>query len=146
MTKHTATPWVIKKVKTSCGYCYKIGSQEIVDKDHSGSVCLYDDNTTFNETPHEEIEANAERIVACVNACEGIETSDLQQGVLLNGLINAMKEQRKELVEALKNALKNIITSREYEAGQAISTEVDNILSVAEVSLKQALKKAGLNV
>jgi hypothetical protein len=61
-SKVTPGPWVNVKVNTSCGYCYKVGSKMDVIKFHNGAACLYDDHTSFNETPHEQIESNAQFI------------------------------------------------------------------------------------
>jgi hypothetical protein len=58
----TVGPWVNVKVNTSCGYCYKVGTEMDVAKGHNGAACLYDDYTSFNETPHEQIESNAQFI------------------------------------------------------------------------------------
>lgn len=67
--KHTPIPWIFKKVKTSNGYCYKIGSPDMVAGSY-GAICAYDDATTLN--PHAEgvQQANAEFIVKVCNSYE----------------------------------------------------------------------------
>lgn len=53
-TKHTAEPWFFGSVITAA--------------DHVGIAQIMDNP----KWPNGEVEANAQRIVACVNACEGI--------------------------------------------------------------------------
>jgi len=56
-------PWVSIKVKTSCGFCYKVGTKMDVLEPHGGTACLYDDHTSLNKTSHEQIELSAQFIV-----------------------------------------------------------------------------------
>lgn len=53
-----------------------------------------------------EAEANARRIVACVNACAGMSTEDLEETIKYHGDLQTLfakwKEQRDELHTALK--------------------------------------------
>jgi hypothetical protein len=53
-------------------------------------------------TRHALARANARRLVACWNACEGIPTEDLESKVVV-GFMADLKRQRDELVEALFN-------------------------------------------
>jgi len=68
-SKHTPAPWVSSKIKTSSGHCFRIGSQEQIDKREENKhtvpayACLYVDYMNA----HEEAEANANHIVHCVN-------------------------------------------------------------------------------
>ena len=66
MAEHMQLPWIVKKIETTCGHCYKIGPQDIVEASH-GAICLYDDNTSLN--PHGEavIQATAEFICRACN-------------------------------------------------------------------------------
>lgn len=58
---------------------------------------------------HHETAANARRIVACWNACEGISTEALELGAIQDRIASAcgelyeVKRQRDELLQAIKN-------------------------------------------
>ena len=65
--KHTAEPWHIRKGS----YVWNQQNEIIVSAEH--------DNGAVGED-----EANARRIVACVNACAGIETTELESTICLN--------------------------------------------------------------
>lgn len=118
MSKHTPEPWMISSGLLIC------------DKDAKviANSCAFMGIESI-ELPLKECEANAYRIVACVNACKGISTEDLEQGVLLQGLINSLKESRKELLEALKKQCNNALelgycskpTCKNCESQQAIA-------------------------
>lgn len=90
--EHTATPWAINDVNTSL---------------------VYSEKTALNlaRAFGENKEANARRIVAAVNACEGIETEILEAGTMgeIGTAIRTMdtenerlRQQNAELVQALK--------------------------------------------
>jgi len=64
--KATARPWTSKRVKTSIGYCFKIGSLEQVSGDY-GAICLYDDQTSHNPRKNGQAEADTALIVKAVN-------------------------------------------------------------------------------
>lgn len=51
-------------------------------------------------------EANARRLVACWNACEGLHTESLERGAPLADQIVDALNQRDELLEALRCAIK----------------------------------------
>jgi hypothetical protein len=65
-TQHTATPWIVEEVKTSCGRAFKINDKP--DQKYGIIACIYDDNTSLNERNHQEHEANAEFIVRACNS------------------------------------------------------------------------------
>jgi hypothetical protein len=88
-TKHTATPWVSKKVRTSIGYCYRVGAQSIVDQDHGG-LCLYDDRTSLNPHKDGEQEANAEFIVRACNAHDAMYELIEQFGTAVTDMFEQM--------------------------------------------------------
>lgn len=71
MSPWTQEPWIAKKIKTEVGFCYRVGSYEMVFASHGG-ICLYDDATSLNPHPEGEQEANSSRIVACINGCAGL--------------------------------------------------------------------------
>jgi len=68
---HTKEPWRLETVKTQVGICHKIGPFPGNDIHEEGNACIYSDNTSGGRP--KELLANAERIVACVNACAGID-------------------------------------------------------------------------
>ncbi len=103
---HTATPWVYRKVKTSIGFAYRVGAEEIVNGTH-GATVLYDDNTILNPHASGVQEANAEFIVRACNSHD-----DLVKALKLcaavcsgetmnkNGLIKALEAARSALAKA----------------------------------------------
>ncbi len=82
--EHTKTPWEVKRVATSMGYCYKVGSPDMANGPY-GAICLYDDNTTLN--PHSEgvQEANADFIVKACNSYD-------QDQATISALVGALEE------------------------------------------------------
>ena len=78
--KHTKGPISVKTVPTDIGRCHVIGDFK---------ACLYDDGRFGGQS---EQLANAERLVACWNACEGIEDP------------MELRAQRDELLVALQRA------------------------------------------
>ena len=84
MTKHTKEPWQVPHLArddTSCNCAH------IFAADYLGGIAeVYVDNGKpvsdgGNDCPPlEEAKANARRIVACVNACAGISTEQLEAG------------------------------------------------------------------
>ncbi|MDM5132948.1 hypothetical protein OB962_18415 [Aeromonas piscicola] len=93
MKKHTSEPWFID------GQCAAAESDQVNNGFYT-AICKGPDG-----------EANARRIVACVNACRGLPTDELE----LNGLVSAVGNQlldveqhRDELLEALKEAVETI--------------------------------------
>lgn len=113
--QHTATPW---KVTTNGPY-FQI-EQDVADR----YVGIGDTCATCCNGDYELGEANARRIVDCVNFCEGISSADIErlQGVE-NGLMRVIdrakefKQQRDDLLAALKAAVKTA------ESGQQIDFE-----------------------
>ena len=83
--KHTTEPWM----------AWKDGS----DRDLFGPATNYTAGQCFHTPDIDACEANARRIVACVNACAGVTTEELEQGGFVAGLI----EQRDALAEELRN-------------------------------------------
>lgn len=98
MSDHTAGPW---------GYalCHEATPHyEIGPLDEDGRVDLIESVavTVSGYAPAlvREAEANARRIVACVNACEGLSTEALEQGVV-GELLAALKEAETDLCNEL---------------------------------------------
>ena len=91
--KATKEKWIVLKVTTCCGYCYKVGTEMDVAKGHNGAACLYDDHTSLNETPHEQIEAKAQFIAESREALPYWINDDLKARELLKEIIPAAKFQ-----------------------------------------------------
>ncbi len=109
-SKHTATPWILKKKKTACGYCYVIMSSELIDRDHGG-ICLYDDNTSLNPHAPGEQEANAAFIVEACNSYDALK-HDIERHIGITSSqaeeIESLKARNAELVKALNEAIETI--------------------------------------
>lgn len=101
-TEHTPEPWRVELVNHALG---DTGDYEGVVEIRSGDakrpmIEIWDDS--------DEAEANARRIVACVNACAGIPTDDLEHGDIAKALkIFALdsatfRRQRDELLAELE--------------------------------------------
>lgn len=71
--KHTPGPWYMRTL--GAGY-YKINARENLP---NSAIAILQDHGRGDRLSAEEYCANAERIVACVNACEGISTETLEQ-------------------------------------------------------------------
>lgn len=88
--QHTPGPWSVESDGLSITMAGQVVASSI-GPDYAGN---------------EEKKANARRIVACVNACEGISTEDLQiiddAGETLKFCFGRLKEQRDELIAALE--------------------------------------------
>ena len=117
--KHTPEPW---RTDAECGF-----PQDIHDS--KGNLFLRCGSDFDNEIYGE---ANARRIVACVNACSGISTDNLEDNLPVKELARRYNEalkQRDELLKALENthnALKHF-----WPEGHA-----DAIAAIASVSLE----------
>ena len=95
--EHTQGPWTVERTDPSSFRAGDRAKVRIVAP--SGRVCIVSriasekcGSSEQIERPLAEVDANARRIVACVNACQGISTESLEGGVV------------KELVEAVRIA------------------------------------------
>jgi hypothetical protein len=75
MSKHTPGPWSIG-YKDGSGKEYITNTDTLIATVSWGCGCCKDDE------PSEQELVNAERIVACVNACEGIEDPSLVSEII----------------------------------------------------------------
>ena len=94
--QHTKEPWV--EIETECDVI------EITNDERNGLVVpIAKVSTGFNGQVGIEQEANARRIVACVNACEGIPTCVLEkQGMVpIEQVTHDIEQQRDKLPAAL---------------------------------------------
>jgi hypothetical protein len=93
--KHTPEPWKVdgKTVYALTHHSWRKG-QEILQNRFSANV-------QDAHTPNEELQANAYRIVACVNACTGME--DPETSIMrLNSIIYHLRADADRLAEALE--------------------------------------------
>lgn len=96
MSKHTPGPWHIVEGRT-------YGSLEVFSEDTAIAEIWRRGNASLEM-------ANARRIVACINACEGFSTEELDganlfaDSIASDAEIIALKKQRDELLEAVQYA------------------------------------------
>jgi len=69
--------------------------------------------------PYEYLYVSAQRIFACVNACEGIPTEALESGV-----VREMVETLEALLPSIENAVGEIYYWPEYERAKAVLAKV----------------------
>lgn len=109
MGKHTPEPWVIDS---------RVGfGDRFYSDDETGSIIGECPEYRFAPRPAKERFANVRRIVACVNACCGLPTDELEQ----NGLVAAVgtqllesDKQREELSSLLLEAQRYVRYRLEY--------------------------------
>lgn len=115
-TKHSPEPWTLQEyshdgARKNALYFVRAGDDsQNADSDHVGGLIvnvggLVRRSDPTREKQREEARANARRIVACVNACEGVPSDELTQGIVLimQGTTNAAIEaMRKALGEEVK--------------------------------------------
>ena len=94
-TKHTPGPWRIDDV--GVGFEIAAGNEVVAQVQQ-----VYGDHT------HKIRRGNARRIVACVNACEGISAENLEENkpiIELARAYNVSLRQRDDLLAALRSAV-----------------------------------------
>lgn len=112
---HTKEPWF--EVETECDVI------EITNDERNGLVVpIAKVSTGFNGQVGIEQEANARRIVACVNACEGIPTGVLEkQGMVpIEQVTHDIEQQRDKLLDTLKECLPYIDNDQAYNNAVAV--------------------------
>ena len=114
--QHTKEPWNGKNIPLTASALERVGFYIVF---------------TNNPATKDEAEANARRIVACVNAFAGISTENIEENkplaeVLrwLNERIRMAEQQRDKLLAALKECLPYISEDREYNNAVAVIAEV----------------------
>lgn len=139
MTNHTKEPWSVKPGPKIIGNGEDLLGMPI-------------DVARLNLTVghYESEEANARRIVACVNACKGLPTKELEElgivGVVGRELIDldaklaAITAQRDELLKALKMARIDIIHGNDVFLSESLEreflekvAEYDSLIAKCEV-------------
>lgn len=103
--KHTAEPWKLHRSGQSVGSSDGYGVCEVWPRD--------EDNF-----PDTEGKANARRIVACVNACRGLSTDELEK----HGLVSAVGTELIELKKQRDQLLAAIEKASEYIGNQEVPT------------------------
>lgn len=89
MSNHTKAPWLFD------------GKVVYALNEKKGVECFFCVCAGDGKTDEDELKANAHRIVACVNACEGISTDTLMQCNIADR-ITQLERQRDRLLEALE--------------------------------------------
>ena len=123
--QHTKEPWFYSETDD--------GFAEITNDERAAGeyISIAEVPTGFSGKIGAEQEANARRIVACVNAFAGISTENIEENkplaeVLrwLNERIRMAEQQRDKLLAALKECLPYISEDREYNNAVAVIAEV----------------------
>ena len=136
MSDHTPGPWAVNFTKFS----------EV--RAENGAVIA----RCLRLTSLTNLEANARRIVACVNACEGVSTKHLENNLPIRELVTRYNEVLRE-IEALKaeraglvddiNALKDEIQSqRDKILGLAGAQDSEDVFRIIEAMQLSAAHKA----
>jgi hypothetical protein len=121
MGKHTQEPWKLYRNDQSVGDANGFAVCDVWPRGDDGMAS-------------EEGKANARRIVACVNACEGIDTDLLEKATSMRLDLNLVKKPG--MVEILQKASKAI-----NEAASKMQA-FDESLQQASRYINQALAKA----
>jgi hypothetical protein len=121
MSKHTPGPW---KAYDDCMFAMRDHTLYVIDKAQS--------------------EANARRIVACVNACEGISTEALEhRGHLLqaeDSIIKRLNAEHAELLAAAKLTID--LYDSENDPSRTTFSEIVEMYCASDNALRAAIAKA----
>jgi hypothetical protein len=97
---HTAEPWRVAPNEGS--YVATEFSPRNVMGGSADGNSDYILSCVIGDVPQLDAEANARRIVACVNACVGIPTENLENGCLTIEVFDQMTKERGDLLAALQ--------------------------------------------
>ena len=117
MSEHTKGPWAVNYTKFS----------EV--RAENGTVIA----RCVKLTSLTNLEANARRIVACVNACEGVRTEHLENNLPIVELVARHNEALRE-IEALKDEIKSQQDKIRGLAGAQDSEDVFRIIEAMQLS------------
>ena len=106
MAEHTPTPWRVLGT-------YSIAQDMNDPFVESWKIELARCGRRDNFRPHENA-ANARRIVACVNACEGIPTKELENGVVMMPVRPDYIEKERPKIEAVAALVEAAIRAQEF--------------------------------
>jgi hypothetical protein len=137
--KHAREPWSLGIIIEDPDD--KSAEREINAKGHSGFASVVWKMQGGSDA--EYCKANAERIVACVNACEGVSPEDLR-GLSVKGLLDGYLQDDKAKKDLEKRLEMQRAETSQFEALYKHSTEVNSGMlkkqSVLEAELKDAKK------
>lgn len=136
MRKHTPEPW-----EYSCGAIFQERGSVSIAKTHGAE--LFQGAMTDRDAISERIKEDARRIVACVNACAGMETEILENMTILgNTLLDRLdlrkrreaelKSQRDEMLEALEAITGGLETSTKPECLSRIHKIAEDAIAKAK--------------
>ena len=130
--KHTPEPWIAVPGKRHDPEVI-ITTQYRLDQS-KGEICGMDVEFTG---PHgDEQKANARRIVACVNACAGIDTELLEiiedNDKTLAGVIANVEKQRDELLAAIEAIAINSEECLDFDECTAMLVSIDDYHKLME--------------
>ena len=114
MSAHTKGPWRLGRLTNISDYetvRETVGPHQVCVDNEFGPYVLAECNMNF---PDDAL-ANARRIVACVNACEGLETGFLESGSLIRG-VGLYVEQNNELLDICRNVIERGIGASDIDA------------------------------
>lgn len=109
MSQHTPEPWVVN------------GSHIESENEHG----WVNDGWIIADLSGSQIEANARRIVACVNACAGASTEVLEKGAIHDWalLMTQLESQNAELLVTLRSIAESYPTTEEGETLAGIARD-----------------------
>ena len=125
MSKHTPEPWILGRA------CTVVSDTPVPGMGGSDAVEYYGGHLIGESI----VDANARRIVACVNACAGLPTEQLESsppGGIINGVAGLIA-QRNELLAALE-----IIAASEEFHGDSFVCDFGTLQGVARAAIAKA--------
>ncbi len=131
MMSHTKEPWRIGRFAGPASYEVvreTVGATDIVVDTETGVYVLAQCNNNFPE----DAKANASRIVACVNACAGISTENLEDNIPVKELARRYNEtirQRAQLLATLDVLIMKSLEVADYHHSQRYTRLDGAILS-----------------
>lgn len=112
---HTPEPWIYDENRPANFY----------SDDATGSIIGECERYAFVKRSDEERRANARRIVACVNACRGVDNNQLMvtsvSGAIL--MLREAEQQREGLLAALEEVVR--ISDRKHDAWDRAKAAID---------------------
>lgn len=119
MSRHTPEPWRYVKDKDGGNTAFLIENADGIMWNIAGTFSTFDDD-----------EANARRIVACVNACAGLST-ELLEGKTIDEAANTIVDQRDEL----ENVVRALVAGRDLIDGRLLVDENSPLIDAARAAL-----------
>lgn len=128
--KHTKAPWQYKDGEV---FCNKIG------KNVNCTIAVCD--TVFSDFSPEVVEANGKRIIACINACEGIPTPLLKEaGENILDFTVELKKKQEILIYLLCGVFEaGIEVCYTRNSGDPSIARLQRVLSEVESELKSLM-------